>query len=79
MKKPAGFRPRRPIGRKVQPVGVRRIEEQLGRSGGEDHMRVGDVHRDVALLLSSKSPTCHSSDPRSGVMCAFGSANSDSR
>ncbi len=38
----------RSIGSQVEPVGMRRIQEQLLRRGGKQHMRVADIEGDVA-------------------------------
>jgi hypothetical protein len=48
MKKPCRRARATRIGRQVEPVGVRRVEEQLLRRRGQQHMRVAHVEGDVA-------------------------------
>src|SRR3546814_4379845 len=44
------FRSPAPVGGEVEPVSVRGIEEELGRRGADEDMRVADIDGDVALL-----------------------------
>jgi hypothetical protein len=45
--------------RQVEPVGVRRVDEQLGRRLGDQHVRLARVDADVALaalLAAQRGP-----------------------